>query len=61
MARVRPHYKQSWPPMVHAVALWLTSTAFKDPEKSIIGASKLLEILLVFLIMLVFYYDMFVL
>lgn len=36
--KVRPHYKQSWPPMVHAIALWLTSVAFENPELAKIGA-----------------------
>lgn len=38
---VRPHYKQSWPPMIHALSLWLTSVAFEDQdggEKTKIGA-----------------------
>jgi hypothetical protein len=35
---VRAHYKQSWPPMLNAIALWLSSVAFQDEEKTKIGA-----------------------
>ena len=37
---VRPHYKQSWPPMVHALSLWLSSVPFKEADKGKIGAGK---------------------
>lgn len=35
---VRSHYKQAWPPMIHAIALWLTNVAFKHFEDTVIGA-----------------------
>ena len=40
MKAVRPHYKQSWPPVVHAISLWLTSTAFVSEEAATVGASE---------------------
>ena len=40
MKAVRPHYKQSWPPIVHAISLWLTSTAFVSEEAATVGASE---------------------
>ena len=38
MSEVRPHYKQAWPPWVHAIALWLNSVAFEDENNTMIGA-----------------------
>lgn len=29
MDSCRPHYAASWPPLLHAVALWLNATQFK--------------------------------
>lgn len=42
----RLHYRTSWAPVLHAVALWLNSTGFgagedpEDPSKSPEGSSK---------------------
>lgn len=47
---VRSHYKQAWPPMIHAIALWLTNVAFKHFEDTVIGAGNVIVSTVMFLL-----------
>lgn len=40
MESCRPHYAATWPPVLHAAALWLNATGFKTDKQNESGTDK---------------------